>query len=392
MSYRCGPFARVVERTQVLRYVMRRCMGSAMVSKQIVFVAERLGSWGGSHRRGEIALFCFLLVLLIGVADYAAGKYISLSIIYVFPIWLAAWYVNAGYALTLSVLSVGIWIYGDIATGLTFPDFFVPTWNALIRLMFYIILITLLHRLRSLQETLENRVEERAIALTREVAERQRLERDLLDVSEREQRRIGQDLHDGLCQHLTGTAIASHVLAEKLTLEESPVGRDLRRIVDHIETAIGMARGMAKGLHPVERDADGLMQALDEFTAATSEMFGISCKFECDSPVLVRDPGVATNLYRIAQESVGNAIKHGKAKQIVVSLENAEPGLRLTIADDGNGLPDPLPENQGMGLRIMANRAGMIGASFRSGRSLYGGVEICCLMPDPQQKAGMAYE
>jgi signal transduction histidine kinase len=352
-----------------------------MPMKTVSFSAGRFGI----YNRGEIAVFCFLLVFLIGLADYAAGKFISLSIIYVFPIWLAAWYVGVGYALFLSVLSVIIWIWGDIATGLTFPDYFVPVWNGVIRLMFYVILIVLLQRLRTLQEVLESRVEDRAVALTREVAERERLERDLLDVSEREQRRIGQDLHDGLCQHLTGTAIASHVLAEKLIAAGSPEARDLQRIVDHIETAIGMARGMAKGLHPVERDATGLMQALDEFTAATSEMFGISCRFECDSPVLVHDPGVATNLYRIAQESVSNAVKHGRAKEIVVSLENAEPGLKLTIADDGGGFPDPLPVNQGMGLRIMANRAGMIGARFSCGKSSYGGAEINCLAPDSPQ-------
>ena len=121
--------------------------------------------------------------------------------------------------------------------------------------------------------------------------------------------------------------------------------------MDLIETAIVMARGMAKGLHPVEMGADGLMQALDEFTATTSEMFGIACRFECDSPVLVHAPAVATNLYRIAQEAVSNAIKHGRAKEIVVSLDNSEQGIKLMIADSGCGFPNPLPESQGMGLQ-----------------------------------------
>jgi signal transduction histidine kinase len=343
-------------------------------------VVRRVGNWGARHARGEIALFSFCLILAIGLADYSAGKDVSLSIIYVIPIWIAAWYVGAVYAFLLSLLSVVLWIFGDIEAGMSFNSFVIPVWNGTIRLVFYVFLIVLLQRLSTLQKTLENRVEERAAALTREIAERERLERDLLEVSEREQRRIGQDLHDGLCQHLTGTAIASHVLAETLAAKGQREALDSQRIVDHIETAIVMARGMAKGLHPVEMAADGLMQALDEFTATTSEMFGINCRFECDSPVLVHSPAVATNLYRIAQEAVSNAIKHGRAREVVVSLDNSEQGIRLTIADSGSGLPDPLPASQGMGLRIMANRARVIGATFRSGKSIFGGAEIGVVM------------
>src|SRR6201999_500595 len=112
----------------------------------------------------------------------------------------------------------------------------------------------------------------------------------------------GQDLHDGLCQQLTGTALASQVLAEKLAQRDIPEERDIRRIVGHIEDAITMARGMAKGLSPLETGADSLMQGLDEFAVTTSEMFGVSCRFECDSPVMVHSPTVASHLYRIAQE------------------------------------------------------------------------------------------
>lgn len=349
-------------------------------ARKIVDDARRLSRWGAGLPQNEVAIFSLVLVIAIGLADYSAGKDVSLSIIYVFPIWIAAWYVGPIYAFALSILSVILWICGDLAAGLTFSSFLIPVWNAAIRLVFYVFLIVLLQRLSSLQQNLEKRVEERAQALTREIAERERLERDLLEVSEREQRRIGQDLHDGLCQHLTGTALASHVLAEKLDQAGRSEAADSRRIVDHIELAIGMARGMAKGLHPVEMGADGLMQALDEFAATTSEMFAVDCRFECDSPVLVRNPAVATNLYRIAQEAVSNAIKHGRAMEIVISLDNSEQGIRLTIADSGSGLPDPLPSAQGMGLRIMANRARVIGAAFRAGRSAIGGAEIACMV------------
>jgi signal transduction histidine kinase len=110
-------------------------------------------------------------------------------------------------------------------------------------------------------------------------------------------------------------------------------------------------------------------------------MFGVECRFECDSPVLVNTPGVASNLYRIAQEAVSNAIKHGRARSIVISLDASDAGLRLAVADDGNGIPDPLPEPKGMGLRIMADRARVIGARFDTGSSPTGGTMIVCSVP-----------
>jgi signal transduction histidine kinase len=228
-----------------------------------------------------------------------------------------------------------------------------------------------------LQGVLEARVEERALALARETAERQRLEHEMLEISEREQRRIGQDLHDGLCQHLTGTALAGHVLAEQLT---GPQAAGARRVVDLIEEAISLARRMAKGLHPVEMQADGLMQALEEFTATTSEMFGLRCRFECHTPILIHSPATATHLYRIAQEAVSNAIKHGQASDILVSLEDTEQGLRLSVTDNGAGLQAPA-RPAGMGLRIMADRAKMIGGLFSIAEGRRGGVELSCFLP-----------
>ncbi len=329
--------------------------------------------------RREIALFTFVLVLAVGIADYASGVEVTLSVVYAIPILLASWYVGPLYALVLATVSVVIWVYGDIADGFRYSSILIPVWNGAIRLFFYAILITLLARLQSFYRFLEDRVNERAEALTHEIRERERLERDLLEVSEREQRRIGQDLHDGLCQQLTGTAILGHVLAERLGTLGQATAAEARKVVGHIEDAISLARGVAKGLHPVEMQADGLMQALEEFAGTTSEMFGVSCRFECDSPVLLHVPAVATNLYRIAQEAVGNAIKHGHAGEIVISLENSDQGIRLTIADNGPGLPDP-PPLTGMGLRIMADRARVIGGAFSSDNGPTGGCRIHCLL------------
>src|SRR6185295_4575274 len=143
-------------------------------------------------------------------------------------------------------------LVSDFALGLSVPALYVPAVNGALRLLFFLFLVFVLSRLRELQSGLEVRVEERARALALETAERQRLEQEMLEISEREQRRIGQDLHDGLCQHLTATALAGHVLAEKLASKDLSETADANRIVDLVEEAISLARRMAKGLHPVE--------------------------------------------------------------------------------------------------------------------------------------------
>jgi hypothetical protein len=149
---------------------------------------------------------------LVGEIDYWTGFEIYFSVFYLLGIGLATWFVGKRYGLCLSVLSVVVWILGDLAAGAHYSSPFIPIWNSTILLTFYGIVVWLLASLHSIQKDLENRVRQRTQALTEEMAERERLEKELLEVSEREQRRIGRDLHDSLCQHLTGTALAGQVL------------------------------------------------------------------------------------------------------------------------------------------------------------------------------------
>ena len=348
------------------------------------FVERWLSKPPGRH----VGFVCFVAVLAIGYIDYQLGTTITLSVVYAVPISAAALFIGGVPALWLSLFSVVISIGGDylliqeaIARGATRAPPFYTIWlvNGVLRLLFFAFLVTVLTRLRHLHMDMELRVQERALALARETAERERLEHEMLEISEREQRRIGRDLHDGLCQHLTGTALASHVLAEKLDARSQPEAEGARRIVDLLEEGIGLARSMAKGLHPVEMHADGLMEALEEFAATTSQLFGIQCRFECQMPILIRTPATATHLYRIAQEAVSNAIKHGRASHIVVSLDETEAGICLAVIDNGHGTP--LQSGKGMGLRIMADRAKMIGAQFAVQSQHPHGVELSCLLP-----------
>jgi len=321
-----------------------------------------------------------VIVFVVGLVDYATGGEISFSVFYLVALGLATWFVGKGFGFFISILSVAVSLAGDLAAGARYSSLLVPCWNASIVLAFYLVVVGLLARLRSLYRELEVRVRQRTAALTEEMAERQRLESELLEISEREQRRIGHDLHDSLCQHLTGAALAGQVLEEKLAARSLLEATDASKVVELVEEGIALSRKLAKGLHPIEMEADGLMQALEELAATTTELFKVSCRFECDSPVLVHDTTISGHLYRIAQEGVSNAVKHGKARNVIIQLEGLDDGTALHVRDDGLGLPDLPRKNAGMGLRIMAHRASMIGAVFSARRLDPAGTLLSCIL------------
>jgi signal transduction histidine kinase len=321
---------------------------------------------------------CLGLTLGIGLVDYATGYELSFSVFYLAGVCLGAWHVGRRFGLLISVLSVAAWLGGDLAAGAPFSTALVPIWNAVMVLAFYAAFVWLVDRLHSLQRDLERRVAERTAELTREIAGRERLEKELLENSEREQRRIGYDLHDNFCQHLTSTAMAVQVLREKLAAKAAPEVADTSRVMTLVEEGIVMARELARGLAPVELEAEGLMAALQELAASISKWSKVSCVFECESPVLVHDANTAMQLYRIAQESVSNAIRHGRAGHIVINLEKYGAGLALSVEDDGVGLPDDGKAQQGLGTRTMSHRAATIGGTFSLEPNLTGGTLARC--------------
>jgi len=318
---------------------------------------------------------------VIGLFDFLAGSDASFSAIYLFPIGVAAWFLGRPAAYALAILSSVLWLGGDIQAGARYASVLVPMWNLAVRFTVFVFAAQLITELRKLHDDLEARAAERAAKLTTEIAARERLERELLHVSEREQRRVAHDIHDSLCQHLTGTAFASEIVAEKLRSQGLPEAHDAARVVELIEQGISLSRNLARGLSSVELSNTGLMEALEDFTSSTSELFKISCRFECPLPFLIHDPQTANHLYRITQEAVGNAIKHGQAKNIVVELEHSHSGKVLRISDDGSGLPPSHMNSSGMGLRIMSYRAQLIGGKLNIRRRGTTGTMVSCLLP-----------
>lgn len=337
--------------------------------------------------RASLIVAGLAVLALIGIVDYLTGFELLFSVFYLLEVGLAAWFVGRGFGLLMSVLSIVVSIGGDVAAGAHYPNMVVPIWNAVILMVIYFIVVWLLTRLRSLHNELEARVRERTRALTREMAERQRLEGEILTVSEREQRRIGHDLHDNLCQHLTATALAGQVLGERLAAKSLPEAADASKVVGLVEDGIELARNLARGLYPVEMEAEGLMAAFEELASNITKGAKIRCVFECDKPVLIHDDAAAAHLYRITQEAVRNAISHGKATRIGINLSEQDGLVRLTIEDDGVGLPEDSQPTKGLGVRIMAHRAAMIGGAFSIEPAPTGGTIVTCSLPRARPRA-----
>jgi PAS domain S-box-containing protein len=214
-----------------------------------------------------------------------------------------------------------------------------------------------------------------------DITERKRLEEAILEISAQEQRRIAQDLHDGLGQHLTGIAFMSKVLEERLSDKSLPEAAEAAKIVQMVNQAIDNTRQLARGLHPVAAEGAGLMSALKKWASEVQELFHIRCRFHCERAVHIHDVTVATHLYRIAQEAVNNAIRHGKSQEIVIRLSVRSGTGTLSIKDDGIGFTKDPAEQPGVGLSIMNYRADSIGGSLKVQPDEERGVAVTCLFP-----------
>lgn len=218
----------------------------------------------------------------------------------------------------------------------------------------------------------------------RDITRRRRLERELLRISEREQRRIGMDLHDGLGQQITGIAMVNSVLLEKLRSRGLPEAQMAAELAALLQDAAMHLRRIARGLHPVVSDPEGLATALQRLVATGNPKAGEPvCRFECPAPVAVADELAATNLFRIAQEALQNALRHGKAKRVIVRLLRRDGQVVLEIQDDGGGMAPEAPDHDGLGLRSMRFRAETMSGVLEILRSPGGGTLVRCLVPEP---------
>lgn len=216
----------------------------------------------------------------------------------------------------------------------------------------------------------------------RDITRQLELEREVLVVAERERQRIGHELHDDLCQQLTGIEFLSQTLAGQLSGVSAVNADRAREIAQMVRKAIDHTRELAHGLAPVQLETVGLNGALEELAARTRRLFQIDCRFRSNAHAWTHDPALGIHLYRIAQEAVSNALKHGRAKRVEIGLVRNKYRLMLAVSDNGVGLPTKPRKSKGTGLRVMQYRAGAIHGHLVVRRNLKGGTTVSCTIND----------
>ncbi len=212
-----------------------------------------------------------------------------------------------------------------------------------------------------------------------DVTLRRKLEEQILDISERERISIGRDLHDGIGQELTAIGYLMGVLAKKVREGRLPGETEMEAVMRQLDHAKTHIRLLAKGLSPVIVEQNGITIAIDELCRSAEGIFNIGCEVDCDD-IVIRDASKATHIYYIVQESLNNAVKHGKCRNIRIMLKRRGTGLFLSIVDDGTGLPEETGRRDGLGLMFMKYRADIIGGILNVNRRKPSGTIVTCMI------------
>ena len=320
-------------------------------------------------------------VALLGLLDYVSGPTLSLQVFYLAPILLALAWLGMPAAFVTSVCSIVVRVGGDYILGAAYTRRPTLAWNSLGHLITYLVVAWALGSLFRLRHELEARVTSRTAALAKEILVREQLQRELIEISERERRTIGNDLHDGLGQHLTAMAYAAQVLTHQLANRDELAAGTAREIGRLAEEGILQSRQLARGLLLTAIEPASLNRELEELATTVQRQTGIRCHYESHSPPLVRDSSTASHIFRIAQEAVRNSIRHAQPTALHLSLTKDGEALVLLVSDNGPGLPLTSRKEAGVGLRVMAHRAKLIGGEFSLESEPGKGTQIRCRVP-----------
>jgi len=328
----------------------------------------------------------FTIVVLLGAATclhYRLGLEFSSSFLYLVPVAYAGWIVHVNAGFVAAILSAVLWWAVETARISPPVQPLVPAGNASVRLVFFMLGAGLIHTIRQAERWLVGEVTRRTRSLHQESVSRRRLERRLMEVTAREQVRLAQDLHDGLGQYVAALALHARVLRDDLRSVQSPHLDRADRLVELVRTTNQTLRHLDRAMRVPADNASGFEEAVRMHVDEFQKLTGIACEVQLVEPSVPLEQFQALMLFRIIQEALNNAAKHGSPSAIIVSTSIKNGALQASVADNGRGLSQLQPPSRdpGEGGRIMKLRAELVGGtlSIRSGEA--GGVLVECVLP-----------
>ena len=314
------------------------------------------------------------LLLLGCTAWFDLATDYPVTLLYALPLLFAVWFCERTTPLALAALASVLWCWGDLASGHQYFSGTEQAWEISLRCaLFFAVAITGV-AVKDRQSAIAARF--RALEHSR------KLEHQINEITEYEQQRIGRELHDGLSQYLAAVSCAASAL--KIDIERRGQQELLTmagKIEDLLGDAVAQTRDLSRSLAPVGPDEAGLEAALQELAVASSRRFGIVCTCRCSGESATTRNGNATHLYRIAQEAIDNAVKHGQAQHVDLALSANANAIVLSISDDGRGFAPDATQSDGVGLSVMRYRTSMIGGEFEIERRAKGGTVVSCTVP-----------
>ncbi len=326
------------------------------------------------------------MTFLVGWLYVATSGVVTFQIFYLCPIILAVAWLGLGWGVAVAVLSAVLRLGGDYINAESHFDFFASSHllrissNRLSTLLVHFVVALVIHELIALSRQLEERVQTRTIALRQAVAARERLQSSLFEAGVRERGEIGRDLHDGLGQHLTATAMAARVLATRLRSRDDPLAADAQAVESLVTSGIDQTRKLARGLLLESVPPEQLCAELEELAVTASRQYRIPCTVFAEGAVERLDVNAASHLFYIAREALRNAMRHSGATRVSIRLEAGDESVELAVQDNGKGMA-LAADAAGMGLHIMRQRAEFMGGELRINHPPGKGTRVECSVP-----------
>jgi signal transduction histidine kinase len=334
-----------------------------------------------SRARTLIVLFAGLLgVAFVGEIDSRTGPELALSVIYLVPVGVAAWFGGRSVGVFVAFFAAVVWTFYDINKGRPYQNHLMPYWNGIVRFLIFVIMAVLLDMVRRLTDGLQDLVNQRTAALANEIQNRKEVERIVTEISAHEQQRLGADLHDQLAGHLTGLAFHAKALAETLAQRNETEAPAAQQLVTYINQALRQLRAFCRLLAPI--DSGNLEPGLTRLGAQIETAFGVTCVVLTpkDPPQLGLNR--ARLMYNITQEAVRRAVEKRMAKHVEIHLEQEESLLKLVVIDNGEPAKEPVAtEDADLDVRVMRYRAETLGGQISVGKDDQGRSTLVCKVP-----------